>query len=343
MNTFTMYQPRTLAEAATALREGAEADGRTSLPVLKAAGMDLIDHMKEGTAEPEIIVNLRRVNEPRMKSIDPNAIGALVTLTDIAQSKAIRKSVPVIAHAAGDVATPQVRNVATAAGNILQRPRCWYYRNEQFHCLKKGGHTCYAVEGENRYHAIFGDGPCHIVHPSNLANALAVCDGVIHCESSDEDGRTREIAIDEFFVMPDMRLKAENILEPNEIVTHVTFTPRPMSAHYEVREKQSFDWPIVMVSASIESLDGGVISGARVCAGAVAPIPWRLRSVERALDGVSIDDEAGLRAACAKSTNGAQPMSDNEYKLKLLPVAVYRAIRKAAGRPVPDLFDDRTA
>jgi xanthine dehydrogenase YagS FAD-binding subunit len=232
--------------------------------------------------------------------------------------------------AAGDAATPQVRNVASAAGNLLQRPRCWYYRNEQFHCLKKGGGRCYAVEGENKFHAIFSDGPCYIVHPSNLAPALYVLGGTVHVMGS---GRTK-ITINELYHAPDRGLLDEHNLDDDEIVTHVTFDAAPRSGFYAVKEKQSFDWPLVMAAVALE-LRGDTIAGARVCAGAVAPVPWPLPRVEDALEGVGLDDERGLRSACARAADQAKPMTQNGYKVDLLPVAVHRAVLRAGGREEP--------
>lgn len=340
MNPLTISMPVTLAQT-LALQAPGDLAHDVALPVLKAGGMDLLDQMKEGLIAPDRMTNFRHVKDPSLRRISGGTIGPLVTLADIASSETLRRIAPAIAQAAGAAATPQVRNVATAAGNLLQRPRCWYFRNEQFSCLKKGGHTCYAVEGENRYHAIFGDGPCHIVHPSNLANALAVCAATIITRKVDiqADAARREIPIDQLYTMPDRNILTESTIEPGEIVVEINYQPAPHSAHYEIREKQSFDWPLVMVSAAVE-LDGddSTITAARICAGAVAPIPWRLPAVERALVGVSVDDEAALRRACQLAAQRAKPMTDNAYKTRLLNVAVFRAVRLAAGRHVDDMF-----
>jgi xanthine dehydrogenase YagS FAD-binding subunit len=179
MNRFAFANPKSFKEAGDLLT-----DARFKLPVLKAGGLDVLDHMKEGLYEPDALINIRRLKVDGSAAIAAEGggvrIGATTTLAEIAASPIIREKSPVLGQAVHSAATPQVRNIATAAGNLLQRPRCWYYRNEQFHCLKKGGDRCYAVEGENKYHAIFGGGPCHIVHPSNLAPALMVCDGIVH-------------------------------------------------------------------------------------------------------------------------------------------------------------------
>lgn len=328
MNRFSLATPTTFAQAATAL-----ADKKYALPVLKGGGIDLIDHLKEGLTEPDVVINIRRIRTDGARAPITEAgakirIEATATLSEIAASAIIRKSAPVLAQAVEWAASPQVRNVATAAGNLLQRPRCWYYRHDQFDCLKKGGPTCYAVNGENKYHAIFGDGPCHIVHPSNLAPALTICGGTVHVIGSDRS----EIALADLFHMTDKGVKSEHNLKPGEVVTHITLNPAPVSGFYAIKEKQSFDWPLVAASVSL-SLTGATINSARVCAGAVAPVPWLLPSVDAALRGVSLDDDSALRKACALASQGARPMTENGYKVKLLPVAIRRAILIAAGRP----------
>ena len=329
MNRFAIARARTFAEAGELL-----ADKRFSLPVLKGGGMDLLDMMKEGLIEPDALIDVRGARAEGAKGpvSDGGAAGGLrieagATLAEIAAWPLMAKAAPVLVQACSSAATPQVRNVATAAGNLLQRPRCWYFRNDQFECLKKGGPTCYAVEGENKYHAIFGDGPCHIVHPSNLALALMVCGAEVHLANS----KRKSVKIGELFHMPDKGVRSEHTLEPGEMVTHITFTAAPASGFYAVKEKQSFDWPLVAAAVAL-TLDGDTIKGALVCAGAVAPIPWMLPKVGAALQGVKVTDDAALAKACAVSVEGAKPMSDNSYKLKLLPVAVKRAVLRASGR-----------
>lgn len=325
MNRFAIAQPRSYKEAAAVL-----ADKRLTLPILKAGGMDVVDHLKEGLIEPDVLVDIKRLGEgpaPVSEAEGGIRIEASATLARIAAAPAILEAAPVVAQACDSAATPQVRNVATAAGNLLQRPRCWYYRNDQFDCLKKGGPTCYAAIGENRYHAIFGDGPCHIVHPSNLAPALMVCDGVAHLIG----GSRVSIPIAELFHMPDQGIRTEHNLKMGEVVTHLTLSPSRTSGFYSIKEKQSFDWPCAAAAVGL-TLDGDVIKAARVVAAAVAPVPWPLPNVEAALTGVRIGDEAALKKACDLASAGAKPMSQNAYKTKLLPVAVRRAVLRAAGK-----------
>lgn len=325
MNSFAIAQPGSLTEASRIV-----SDKKYRLPVIKAGGIDLLDHLKEGLIAPDVIVNIRRLQTQKdLISISGGEIRieAVATLADIVSSDALRAACPSLVQSVENAASPAVRNSATVAGNLLQRPRCWYYRNEQFNCLKKGGPTCFAVEGENRYHAIFGDGPCHIVHPSNLAPAFFVCDATVHLVGAEQPS----LPIRYLYHTPDKGVRTESNLPPGAVVTHITCKPMKSSGFYSIKEKQSFDWPVVAAAVALE-LDGDTITRATVCAGAVAPIPWEMRNVSNALRGVDVSNHEALSKACASAAAGAKPMSDNGYKVKLLPVAVKRAVLLAAGK-----------
>jgi len=327
MNRFAIAQPDSFTQAVTVLK-----DDRFRGPMIKAGGIDLLDHLKEGLVEPDLLVDVRKLSSNGSATpIHGDAatelhLEATTTLTEIAESDLLQQQAPVVVQSIEDAATPQVRNVATAAGNLLQRPRCWYYRNAKFDCNKKGGDQCFARHGENRFHAIFWSGPCVIVHPSNLAPALMVCDAVLHLTG----GSRTSIPLAGFYHMPDRGLLDEYRLGRGEIVTHITFSAAPRSGFCAIKERQSVDWPLVTAAAALE-LNGTVIRSARICAGAVAPTPWPLRDVARALVGVNVKDDGALRKACAGAGAGADPLAQNAYKVELLPVAVRRAVRKAAG------------
>lgn len=337
MNPFALARPKSFADAAALLAGGA--GGKYSLPMLKAGGLDVLDHLKEGLASPDVLIDIKRLRQdPKAEPIrqigdgdEPRLlIEATTLLSEIVDSTELRKSAPVLSQSLENAASPQVRNTGTAAGNLLQRPRCWYYRNEQFKCLKKGGGTCYAVEGENKYNAILGGGPSHIVHPSNLAPALHVCEATVHTIGG--EGGPRAIPMPELYHLPDRGVQSEHNLKKGEVVTHITCRLAPASGFYAIKEKQSLDWPVAFAAAALV-LKGDTITSARLCAGAVAPIPWPLPKVEAALKGVNVTDDAALRKACALSVDGAKPLSGNAYKVSLLPVAVRRAILRAAGKP----------
>ena len=297
------------------------------LPI--AGGMDLLALMKDYVAQPDRLVNVKGLDRTIARTPDGGRrIGAAVTLAQLAEHADAKRMYPALTEAAAEVGTPQIRNAGTVGGNINQRPRCWYFRNEEFPCLKKGGAQCFAVEGENQYHAIFGDGPCHIVHPSSLA-VPAVALGASFRVVGPAGERLVEAG--EYFQMPDRNLFGETVLAPNELLTHVLL-PAPggaRTATYEVRFKQSHDWPLAFASVAL-SMSGDNVRAARIVMGAVAPIPWRSPAAEAALTGKRLTEEAAMTAADA-AVQGARPMTLNGYKVQIARTAVKRAIMKAAG------------
>ena len=295
-----------------------------------AGGMDLLGLMKDFIVSPERIVNIKNLDASITAVEGGLRIGAAAKLVDLTEHAGARKLYPALITAAEEVGTPQIRNMGTVGGNVMQRPRCWYFRNEEFHCLKKGGSRCFAVDGENQYHAIFGDGPCHIVHPSNLAVPVIAYGGRFRVAGP---GGAREIDAGEFFQLPHVNLYGETVLQPNELLTHVILpSPGQRSATYEVRFKQSHDWPLALAAVNL-TIDGEVVKAARVVMGAVAPIPWRVPAAERALVGRTIT-EATAAAAAAAAVAGAKALSGNAYKIQIAKTAVKRAIMKAAGLAV---------
>lgn len=296
---------------------------------LKAGGIDLLDRMKERIDQPPIVLSIEKIEALRFIKEEAGGlrIGALTTLADLARSDLIKRRYTALWDAAAHAATPQIRERATVGGNLAQRPRCWYFRNHEFNCLKKGGATCFAVEGENRYHAIFGGGPCHIVHPSNIAPALVAMRAQFSIEGKSSK---RQVDAEGFFILPQTNVYAENVLKHDEIVTDVLIPIRPtMSATVELREKQSFDWPIAIASVA-RIPDAERIARWSVCLGAVAPVPWKSRSAIATLQNGDVTLDVAIRAGEA-ATEEAKPMRDNAYKLQLVKVAVKRALLKAAG------------
>jgi xanthine dehydrogenase YagS FAD-binding subunit len=292
-----------------------------------AGGMDILGLMKDYIAQPDTLVNVK--NLPSTIAVPAQGltmIGAAARVADVAAHDALAKAYPALTYAAGEVGTPQIRNMGTVGGNIMQRPRCWYFRNEEFHCLKKGGARCFAVDGENQFHAIFGDAPCHIVHPSSLAVPVIAYGGRFRVVGPQGE---REIEADKFFVMPDRNMYGETVLEPNELVTHVILPSQPnvKSAHYEVKFKQSHDWPVTMASVAL-TMSGTTVQSARVVLGAVAPVPWRSTAAEAVLKGKAVTDQVAAEAADAAIKN-AVPMSQNAYKVQLARTTLIRTIMKA--------------
>ena len=290
-----------------------------------AGGTDLLGELKEYIETPKKVVNLKSI--PGLDEIKADGsgltIGALVTLADIAAHPTIQHHYTVLAEAAESVASPQIRNVGTLGGNLCQRPRCWYYRHPDIICLKKGGDTCYAVDGLNKYHAIFGGGPVYIVHPSDTAPALIALGATVKIVGPNGD---RTMPLEDFFVLPDVNPQRENVLEPNEVVTEV-HVPQPKagtkSTYLKVRERGSFDFALVSVAAFFE-MNGGTCSKANVVLGGVAPIPWRSKEAEAALNGKRITDTVAKQAGEAAVAN-AEPMTDNGYKVPLTRNIINRA------------------
>ncbi len=297
-----------------------------------AGGMDLLALMKDYVATPERLVNVKNLDGRIVRTADGGLkIGAAVTIDDLASHADVRRLYPALVQAAEDVGTPQIRHAGTVGGNLNQRPRCWYFRNEEFDCLKKGGSRCFAKDGENQYHAIFGDGPCHIVHPSSLAVPAVALGATFRLV---RPAGEREVAAADYFVMPDKNMFGETVLQPNELLTHVTL-PAPGSAKtatYAVRFKQSHDWPLAAATVVLD-MSGTTVRAARIVMGAVAPIPWRARGAEAALAGKTISEQAAMAAADA-AVEGAAPMSQNRYKVQIARTAVKRAIIQAAGLKV---------
>jgi xanthine dehydrogenase YagS FAD-binding subunit len=322
MNRFEWVNATSVAEAISLL------DGKA---VVKAGGIDLLDRMKEGLEAPPRLVNIRNVKGLDRISFDAKdglRLGPLATLSRIDENPDVRRAYRAIADAAGHTATPQIRNMATIGGNLVQRPRCWYFRNEEFHCRKKGGETCYAQEGENQYHAIMGNEICAIIFPSTPATALLAFDARL--EVTGPKGK-REIALDEFFVAPEQDVRRENALAANELITEVR-VPAPAagtrSAYTKQGEKESFDWPIADVAVVLE-LEGQRCRRASVVLGAAAPVPMRAKGAEAALAGKTID-EAVAREAARASVAGATPLSENGYKIPVFEAVVRRTILAAA-------------
>jgi xanthine dehydrogenase YagS FAD-binding subunit len=272
------------------------------------------------------VVNIKRIEGLRGiydtgKGLD---IGALTTISQLEKLE----QYPVLAQAAASIATPQLRNMGTLGGNLCQRPRCWYFRGRQYPCLKKGGYKCYAVEGLNKYHAIFGGGPSFIVHPSDAAPALLALGATL--EIYGPDGR-REVPAEGFFQLPDENLRRENLLQPDEVLTRVrvpALQPDTRSIYLKFREKQSLDFALSS-AAAVLVMDGKKVESARLMLGGVAPIPYRVPRAEAELEGKPLSPETIAKAAEA-AVEGAQPLGDNEFKIALTRNLVRRALESLA-------------
>lgn len=294
-----------------------------------AGGTDLLDRLKERLEQPKRVVNIKAIKELHgIKNGNGLEIGALTTIAELETDERIRRQYPVLAEAAASIATPQLRNMGTIGGNLCQRPRCWYFRGREYVCLKKGGAKCFAAEGLNKYNAILGGGPSFIVHPSDAAPALIALGAEIELLGP---AGSETMPLEDFFELPIDNLRRENVMGPNEVLTKITVPPQPAgtrSTYLKFREKQSLDFAISSVAAVLQ-LQGSRVRAARIVLGGVAPIPWRAEKAEAALVGKTLSASA-IAAAAAASTDGANPMSQNAYKVTLTQNLVKRALEKLA-------------
>jgi xanthine dehydrogenase YagS FAD-binding subunit len=323
MNRFEFARATSVAEALSLV--AAKPGG-----VLKAGGIDLLDHLKEHLIEPPRLVDLKSIPGMQDVTAEPTGglrIGPLVTLAQVAAHPGIRVTQAALAQACGEAASPQIRNVATIGGNLLQRPRCWYYRLASYRCLKKGGDMCFAAGGENRYHTIFGEGACNAPHPSNAAMGLAALGASLVFQSS---RGTRTVPADQFFTIPGGDPRRENAREPDEILTAISVPAAPgvRSTYASVRERAAFDWPLVS-TAVVLRVEGGVVRSARIMLGAVATVPLRSAAAEQVLLGKRLDD-ATAEAVANAAVTGARPLSENGYKVELLRTLLRRTLRSLA-------------
>ena len=325
MNNFAFVDCRTVDEALS--HTGADAS-------IKAGGIDLLDLMKDDIVKPAKLVNIRNIAALRGITVTSDGLhlGPLNTLSEIAAHPEIQRSYSALADAAGHAATPQVRNMATLGGNIMQRPRCWYFRSSDFDCKKKGGTSdeCHAHEGENQYHAILNNETCAMVHPSSTAVPLLGMGARV--ELTSRRGK-RVVSMAEFYVPPEKSLINETAVQQGELITAI-FVPAPdagtRSAYQKYGEKESFDWPLADAGV-ILVMDGNRCRKAAIVLGVAAPTPLRASAAETVLLGKPID-EALARQAAKAAMQGATPLSQNGYKTQLFETAIYRTILLAAGQ-----------
>jgi xanthine dehydrogenase YagS FAD-binding subunit len=329
MKNFTYYKPATADQAVGLLAP------EWGTVELLAGGTDLLDLQKEYIAQPDKVVSVSAIKDLAgiKREGKPGGVwwtvGAGTHLADIAADKELRQHFPALTEAAGQIGGPQIRNMGTLGGNLCQRNRCWYFRDEETLCLLKGGKKCFATDGENRYHAIFTQGhPCVIVSPSTLAPALIAL-GATAEVLGPKGKRTVEIA--NFFRAPKGPDEREHVLAANEIVLSVS-VPLPLAlrnASYEVRHKQSYDWPLVQAAVALRAVEGKAIN-VKVVLGHVAPTPVIADEAAKAVEGQAITEETAAKAG-QLAAQGAKPLSQNAYKVKLVEVAVKRALLTAAG------------
>lgn len=321
MQAFEYASPTTMAEAFALLGSG-------DAQVL-AGGTDQISLMKDFIHTPKRVVNIKGIRE--LSGIghaqDGLRIGATVTFDELVNDSMIRGSYPAIHAAAAGVTSPQIRNMGTVGGDLCQRPRCWYFRNGFGLFAMKDGKSL-VTGGENKYHAIFGGGPAYFVSASSLGPALVALNAKVTIQSA---RGLRSVPAEKFFVIPKDEQTREIDLKPDEIVTAIVIPgTAAKNATYEVRQREALDWPLVTASVALH-MDGAKVRDARIVLGHVAPTPWIAEDAGKMLAGQTLDAASAEKAGAA-AVAGAQPLSQNGYKVQLAKIAVKRALLAAAGK-----------
>jgi xanthine dehydrogenase YagS FAD-binding subunit len=320
MRSFEWVDAKSIDEAAALL-----AATTASQPVIaKAGGMDLLDLMKEGIVQPTRVVNLKSIATLGDVRLDASGmqLGALVTLAQIERHSGVRSHYQALAEAAAHAATPQVRNAATIGGNLLQRPRCWYFRNDHFHRLAEADHS------EHQYHAIFENQQTVMVHASTLATPLLAYDASVHLTLG--KGSSRAVALKDFLLPPSMKRDRDTVIANGEILTHVSvppIQPNTRCAYHKQTERDSYDWPICDVAVVLQ-MNGATVASARIVLGWVAPVPRRAVESEEILVGRVIDEQSASEAAAA-AIRSATPLAKNAYKVPVLETVIKRTILAA--------------
>ncbi len=323
LSNFSYIRPKSLREAVKQL----SSDGAR----LCAGGTDLLGCLRDRVFDIKKLVSISGLKDLHGIKRTPDGglrIGALTTVTEVAESALVQQEYPALTQAALEVASPQLRNQGTIGGNLCQKPRCWYYRGE-FHCLRKGGDRCFAAAGENQFHCILGGGPCYIVHPSDTAPALVAYEAVVRVTGPKG---VRTVAVEHFHVLPSVDVHKETVLEPGEIVTDVILPPAKglRSSYRKVRARASWDFALVGMALALR-FNGDVVTRVRAVLSGAAPVPWRSKEIEDTVIGQRLDEEVISKAAAA-SMIAAQPLKHNGYKTILFRGMVEEeltAIRKA--------------
>jgi xanthine dehydrogenase YagS FAD-binding subunit len=322
MPKFSYVRPEKIEQAVSQLQEGDAA--------VHAGGTDLLGCLRDGIMRSRKIVSISGLQ--KMAEIAETAdgglrIGALATITRIAENPLVLKKFPGLARAASEVASPQLRNQGTLGGNLCQKPRCWYYRGE-FHCLRKGGDRCYAVNGENQFHAVFGhDNICVITHPSDTAPVLSVLGARVRVAGP---GGVRTIPVADLHVLPRDDVRAETVLKQGDIITHIDIPAPPAglyTSYRKIRARRAWDFALAGAALALV-MDGDRVARASVCLSGAAPIPWRCPGAEEVLAGNQLSDDIVARAARA-AVSGVSPLRENAYKVAMIRGMLDEELRKA--------------
>jgi xanthine dehydrogenase YagS FAD-binding subunit len=320
MREFKIAEPRTAEEVAALLAETAEP------AALIAGGTDLLDQLKSGVSPAELVIDLRGV--AGLAGITPEKggfrIGAMTRVVELAENAALARELPSLREAALSLATPQLRNVGTVGGNLCQRPRCWYFRDPEVVCRKKGGFQCYAFQGRNKYHALFGGSGCFIVFPSDLAPALISLGAMATLGTVKGD---RTIPLESFYALPDVDVSRETVLARGQFLKSVQVPAPPAgqkAAYVKIKERGTWDFALVSAAVAGIARNGG-LEDVSIVLGGVAPVPWRRKKAEDVLRGRPVT-EALVRKAADAALEDASPLKENGYKTDLVFAALKQAV-----------------
>ena len=323
MQPFDLKVPKTLDEAIAEL----PSERSRTAPQVLAGGQDLLTVMKDDIAAPAALVEISGLALGGIEVLGDGSvsIGALATIQEIADSSVIEERFPGLIEAAKSIASPQIRSQATLGGNLNQKPRCPYYRHPGVSCLKKGGSVCLAEFGFNKYAAILGGGPSYFSHPSDMAPALMLYGATVTAKGPRGE---REIPLDAYYVLPDVALDRESVLDADEVVTKVT-VPVPSegtrSTYMKFKERASYDFALGAAAVAVVLDESGTITAAKVVLGGVAPMPWPSPEASEALIGQSMGPDA-WKAAGEAAVADAVPLESNGYKVHLMKGVLYRAL-----------------
>jgi xanthine dehydrogenase YagS FAD-binding subunit len=316
MNPFQYVSPRTTDSAISLVAD----QGR-----FLAGGIDLLGEMKDYIANPKVLVNVKDL--PASREITPGktwSIGASVTVSEIERHPELKRVFPGLQQAAAEVGSPQIRNVATVGGNLAQHSRCWYYRHRDIQCLKRGGSTCYARDGENKYHSLFTGNPCISPVVSNLSIALAALDAKVVVRRGKEEVT---LTIPQLYAKAWDNPEAHNSLGSNDLVLGVQIPDAGrVSVYKQISEKASFDWALVSCAAAAK-VDGKTLSNVRVVLGAVAPVPYQVQAAHEFLEGKELNDDVATHAVEIILKN-AEPLAHNGYKVPITQALIRRTLNQ---------------
>jgi xanthine dehydrogenase YagS FAD-binding subunit len=325
MNPFEYQRAGDVATAIQSVRPGSK---------FLAGGTNLVDLMKNGVEKPAVVIDLNRLALAAIEPLPEGGLrlGVMARNSETANHPAVRQRYPLLSQAILSGASPQLRNLATNGGNLLQRTRCPYFMDAEFReCNKRApGTGCGAIDGVHRNHAIFGASEqCIAVHPSDMSVALTALDATVRVQSLKGE---RLIPIAGFHRLPGNTPEIETNLNPGELILSIDLPPSPYAGHscyLKVRDRPSYDFALVSVAAALE-IDGGVIRSARIVLGGVAHKPWRTAAAEQMLIGKT-PGEAVFETAGQEAVAGARPHRQNAFKVELAKHAVARALAGAGG------------